>query len=176
MKRIAVLAAFAVLVLAGSAWASIPDSGGVIHACYKTTDTSKVRLIDTDAGQTCASNETALSWSQTGPQGPQGIQGETGATGPQGEQGEQGPSGISGYEVVTSSYSVPPTVSGTFYATCPTGKSVLGGGYEDPPNGETLDGIFASAPDGNRWRVWFHNRAFGVTTTLTVYATCATVS
>ncbi len=58
---------------AGVAFATIPDAGGVIHACY---DTSKgnVRIIDSPS-QACASKETAVSWNQTGPQGPAGSGG-----------------------------------------------------------------------------------------------------
>lgn len=62
----------------------------------------------TEAGKTCLSFETAISWNQKGPaepqgtQGPKGDQGEQGsmgATGPKGDkgdQGEQGPMGATG--------------------------------------------------------------------------------
>ena len=58
--------------------AAIPDSSGVIHACYATKDGSGLRLIDSDAGQACTSKETIVTWNQTGPQGPQGQQGPAG--------------------------------------------------------------------------------------------------
>src|SRR6266508_3793074 len=74
----------------GTALAAIPDAGGVIHGCYKPSD-EKLRVIDTEAGRTCASNETALSWNQTGPQGPTGPTGATGASGATGPQGPAGP-------------------------------------------------------------------------------------
>jgi len=65
-----------VLVLAGTAVAaaSIPDASGVIHGC-RSTKTGVLRVIDTDAGQTCSKDEAALSWNQIGPQGPAGPQG-----------------------------------------------------------------------------------------------------
>lgn len=44
----------------GIAYASIPDAGGVVHACFTKTSGS-LRLIDTDAGQTCKSNESAIA-------------------------------------------------------------------------------------------------------------------
>jgi len=68
------------LLLGGIAYASIPDSDGVIHGCYKTSNPGKgaVVVIDTDAGATCASGFTSLNWNQTGPQGPQGIPGISG--------------------------------------------------------------------------------------------------
>lgn len=81
-----------VLALGGVSWASIPDSSGVVHSCYKK-ENGQLRVINTDQGQTCRHSETALNWSQTGPQGPAGPQG---ATGPQGPAGPQGPTGATG--------------------------------------------------------------------------------
>jgi len=44
--------------------ASIPDSNGVIHACYSNRD-GTLRVIDTAAGGICnTSKETALNWAQ----------------------------------------------------------------------------------------------------------------
>ncbi|HEX7771270.1 MAG TPA: hypothetical protein VF435_02545 [Pyrinomonadaceae bacterium] len=80
-----VIACIGVLFLSLAVWASIPSANGVIHGCY---DTSKgtLRLIDNAVTQ-CKTTESAISWSQTGPQGP------IGPTGPQGPQGAQGPTG-----------------------------------------------------------------------------------
>jgi hypothetical protein len=52
-----------VLVLAGGAlaWASIPDSRGIVHGCYTSNGT--LRVVDSDAGQACKSNEKSLDWS-----------------------------------------------------------------------------------------------------------------
>jgi hypothetical protein len=74
--------------------AAIPDASGVIHACYRA-NTGAIKIIDT-ATQTCAANETALSWNQAGPQGPIGATGQTGPQGPAGPLGPQGPAGTSG--------------------------------------------------------------------------------
>jgi hypothetical protein len=80
------------LVVAGTvAFASIPDSSGVIHGCYKT-ENGQLRVID-PATQQCLPSETAISWNATGPQG---IQGATGAQGPQGLQGVTGAMGATG--------------------------------------------------------------------------------
>jgi hypothetical protein len=49
MKKFFLLTSVAVFTLVGSAWASIPDSGGVIHGCYKPSD-GKLHVIDTEAG------------------------------------------------------------------------------------------------------------------------------
>lgn len=85
---VAVVAAGALLVAGGIAYATIPDGSGVIHGCYQKNQ-GTLRVIDTGQAQTCSSSEAPLNWSQTGPQGPQGLQG------PQGIQGPQGPSGSS---------------------------------------------------------------------------------
>jgi hypothetical protein len=62
-----------------AAFASIPDSSGVVHTCYRNTLLSKTfRVIDSPS-QTCNGGETPLDLNQTGPQGPQG---ETGPAGP----------------------------------------------------------------------------------------------
>ena len=78
--------------VAFAASSSIPDATGVIHGCY-LTNTGALRVINTDAGQSCKSNELALQWSQTGPPGPKG---DTGATGPEGPKGDTGATGAVG--------------------------------------------------------------------------------
>jgi collagen triple helix repeat protein len=91
-------AATAVLALgAGVAAASgaIPSgSDGLIHGCYQRpgllANAGDLRVIDTQAGQSCRSNETALPWNQ------KGVKGDTGATGARGERGPQGNPGPQG--------------------------------------------------------------------------------
>ena len=88
MRRLASdrLFLFVVLVLvAGVAYATIPDASGVIHACYSKSGGS-LRVIDASV-TTCKSGETSLSWSVQGIPGPQGPQGPAGPQGPQGEPG-----------------------------------------------------------------------------------------
>jgi hypothetical protein len=53
----------ALTLVAGLALASIPDSTGVIHGCYKTTG-GALRVINTGGGQTCVTGERALNWNQ----------------------------------------------------------------------------------------------------------------
>ena len=65
----------------GIAHATIPDGNGVIHACYLNSD-GRLRVVNDPTS--CKRDETALSWSQTGPQGPQGP---VGPPGPQGAPG-----------------------------------------------------------------------------------------
>lgn len=102
-RRLLLACAAAILVVSGVAYAAIPGGSGVINGCYKGDDNGggkgQLRVIDTENGETCKKNETALSWNQkgeegdTGAQGPQGLQGETGATGADGAAGLQGPAG-----------------------------------------------------------------------------------
>ena len=76
----------ALLVAGGIAYATIPDSSGVIHACYKVDPkgnldgNATLRVIDPSATKpdsaACKKDEQALDWNQ------QGVQGPPGATGP----------------------------------------------------------------------------------------------
>jgi hypothetical protein len=147
------------MVVAGVAYAAIPDSAGVIHGCY-ATKSGALRVIDTSAK--CANGELALNWSQQGPKGdsgavgpagaagpqgpqgdpgptgPQGLKGDTGAIGPQGPQGLQGRPGVSGFEVVRQDevlddpYCNPSThCQFEFIVECPAGKVAFGGGFDD---------------------------------------------
>jgi hypothetical protein len=82
------------LVLVGVVltYATIPDSKGIIHACYATS-TGGLRVIDTAVTTTCPTGQKAIAWLQTGPLGPVGPQGQVGPAGPQGPQGLPGPQG-----------------------------------------------------------------------------------
>lgn len=83
MKKRSAFAAVAVMLFAvglGVAYATIPDSQGAIHACYKT-DSGQLRVVDSSA---CNASETPLSWSQAGSQGAQGPPGPQGPAGPAG--------------------------------------------------------------------------------------------
>jgi Collagen triple helix repeat (20 copies) len=153
LRRIVAATAVA-LVVAGVAYAAIPDSGGVIRGCYSTKN-GALRVIDSSAK--CTNGELALNWNQQGPQGatgavgPQGPPGQAGATGPQGLQGPQGIEGrpgVSGYEVVRQDqtlddpYCNPSThCMFEFVVSCPPGKVALGAGFDDTlPMNPTLPG------------------------------------
>jgi hypothetical protein len=79
----------------GAAMATIPDSAGVIHACYAagSSPTGNLRVINTGSGQSCKKSEKALTWNQTGARGAPGA---TGAMGPQGIKGDKGDKGDTG--------------------------------------------------------------------------------
>ena len=85
----AVLGIAAIAAAGSIAWASIPDAGGVFHACVKKS--GQLYLIDTESGVACKRNETAATWNQIGPAGPAGQEGPTGQQGPAGQQGPPGP-------------------------------------------------------------------------------------
>ncbi len=86
----ALIALAGACVAAGIAYASVPDSDGVIHGCYAKD--GSLRVVDTDASQSCDKKETSLTWNQTGPAGPVGATGATGETGATGPAGPPGPS------------------------------------------------------------------------------------
>lgn len=110
------------LALAGGiAYAAIPDGNGTIHACVLNSQ-GQVRIVDPAQGS-CQANETALSWSQTGPAGPQGPPGAKGDTGAQGAKG--GPDNVQVVHVTATA-----TSSGfaTALINCPTGTTLTSGG------------------------------------------------
>ena len=134
----------------------------------------------------------------TGAQGPAGAQGDpgpkgdTGATGaqgpmgPQGPQGSQGPQGapapIAGLETVSALAfpSGPANVAGlailTTDATCPTGKVVVGGGFEGLTDSALQMHHVASYPSSpNTWTVKLKNRETLAKSAVQVraYALCA---
>jgi Collagen triple helix repeat (20 copies) len=90
------------LALAGGiAYATIPDSGGVIHTCFKPSDATKIggaalSVVDSEGGAICKAGDTALTFNQQGPAGPQGPEGPRGPAGPQGTEGPAGPQGPAG--------------------------------------------------------------------------------
>jgi Collagen triple helix repeat (20 copies) len=133
-RTVIIAGASALILVAGggaayAASASIPDSAGVIHGCYKPISNGSVStlgVIDTALpGGTCPKGETALSWNQTGPQGPAGPVGATGATGLTGPAGAVGPTGATGQ--------VGP--AGPEGAVGPAGPQ----GPQGPPGGSNVD-------------------------------------
>jgi hypothetical protein len=84
--------------LVGAAMAAVPDSNGVIHACYsKQNGRLRINEANNPKLPDCLTNdENALSWNQTGPAGPKGDTGATGAQGPKGDTGATGATGPAG--------------------------------------------------------------------------------
>jgi len=90
------ITAVGVVAIAGGVTYAVADigGGGVINGCYKSQN-GQLRLID-PAADSCHPSETAISWSQTGPQGPAGPPGPAGPQGPAGPAGPAGPTGAIG--------------------------------------------------------------------------------
>jgi hypothetical protein len=120
---------FAALVVGGVAYATIPDSGGVIHGCY-TKSGGTLRVIDASVTN-CKTNEVSLNWSQQGVRGPPGA---PGAPGPPGQTGPPGPTGpgvdLTGiYRVNSAIVHVAASFLGTVNADCNNGDVAVGGNY-----------------------------------------------
>ena len=130
--RLVALTTVALGILAGGvAYASIPDSNGVIHGCYlKVLGT--LRVIDSPSQHCNTSFEVPIQWNQqgvpgtngaagpAGPTGPTGaastVAGPTGAAGAAGATGPTGPTGPTGLTFTTTSGTTGPTLSpGTYF-------------------------------------------------------------
>jgi hypothetical protein len=185
MKRTAfVLAALLVLTTGAVALAAIPSTDGSIHGCRKNSN-GVLRVIDVEAGQTCQTGETALTWNQTGPAGPPG---------PAGPQGPPGQNGVSGYEVVTVTADIPTGYASkvfpqfSFGPNCPAGKRPTGGGAtparpDTGPNNEgawvpQFNGPNMSGPNALGWHAQFYNIGDPPTSPVQVqvWAICANVA
>jgi hypothetical protein len=109
-RTIGLLVVGALAVGGGIAWATIPDAGGVIHACYKNANGS-LRVIDPGLGGSCNPSESPLTWSQTGPAGPPGASGATNVV------------------IRTFTQTLVPGGTATFTALCHAGEVATGGGW-----------------------------------------------
>ena len=140
--------------LAGVAYATIPDSGGVIHGCYLKA-VGSLRVIDPGAGQHCTKAETPISWNQTGPQGPTGPTGPAGPQGPQGASAPQqvfnsdyGPMAYLNEEFNAITTLQLPYNAGRLYALTVTGE--LGGTVGNTVSCYLYGGIVGSDPTRTR--------------------------
>ena len=147
MKKLLTILAVC-LLFGGVAYATIPDSGGVIHGCYKVN--GDLRVIDSPS-QSCAMNETALTWSQTGPQGPPGI---------------------SGYEIVSNTMNLE-VGEQNLQVPCPAGKNATGGGFHLSNAGQN-EQVIHSYPGSSSWTVGVNASVAG--DTLEVFVVCVVVA
>ena len=121
--RLVALTLVALGILAGGvAYASIPDSNGVIHGCYlKVLGT--LRVIDSPSQHCNSSFEVPIQWNQQGVPGTNGAAGPAGPTGPTGAAstvggptgaagatGPTGPTGPTGLTFTTTSGTTGPTL------------------------------------------------------------------
>jgi hypothetical protein len=106
-KLYVIVAAGALLALAaGVSFAAIPSSNGTITGCVGPSG-GNLKVINAEAGASCANGQKQLSWNQQGP---------------------AGENGVSGYETVYAKSDVNSANTKTVFASCPPGKKVLGGG------------------------------------------------
>ena len=128
MRRSLTVIAVVVLaeVVAGVAWATIPDGTGTIHACYSVSDKSLRVKVQILGG--CAKGDAPVSWNQNAIEGSQGQQGNQG---PQGDPGPQGLAGLTFASTQSADVSSDSVIGGFFKeSTCPTGQTALEGGWD----------------------------------------------
>jgi Collagen triple helix repeat (20 copies) len=192
------IAAVASLVLAGGiAYASIPDSAGVIHGCYKN-ENGQLRVIESGA---CGPSETALPWNQTGPtgqtgpSGPSGLAGPSGSAGPAGPSGPSGPAGndgatgptgpsgppgaaggLAGYEIVDDgNVTVPAASTHTQFIACPAGKKAISFSLIDVSTVEVIKAALEDSPTPGLLLIVRNNNLIDAHT-YRIAAVCATAA
>ena len=77
VTRLTGLVAVLLTLAGGVAYATIPGSDGMIHACYSRSG-GALRVVDASVTG-CKSGETSLDWNVRGAAGPQGAVGRRGA-------------------------------------------------------------------------------------------------
>jgi hypothetical protein len=104
--------------------------------------------------------------------GPTGPAGQSGPPGQQGNPGPQGPSGMSGYEVAVGSGGSPADT-----ATCPNGKTAVGGGAKLSGDVASV-ALQSSSPTGDHtgWQVTAVDVGSSGGYTITAYAVCVNVA
>jgi hypothetical protein len=141
--KLAVALAVAVGIGAGAAYATIPDSNGVIHGCVKYNGT--LLVIDPSKGDKCTGGQKPLAWNQAGPTGPtggSGPSGATGTTGPVGATGVAGPTGPAGSEGTAGA-------TGATGATGPAGTAGTGAAIVAFGAGSAYVTCTAAGPSGS---------------------------
>jgi len=107
-----------------------------------------------------------------GPKGDKGDKGDKGEKGDTGLRGPEGPPGLAAVEVVSVSQTVAPMTFGGLVASCPAGKTAIGGGV----NTSTASApITTSRPEGTGWGGRGYNGS-GSNITVATYAVCAKAS
>jgi hypothetical protein len=110
-----------------------------------------------------------------------GAVGPAGAAGQQGAAGPQGPPGVAGYQQIQEQRSGPDNRETSTYdvpqSGCPSGKSILAGGYVISDADENDLKVLRSHPaSAQAWRVRIANTTGQNTGNVVVYAICANVA
>jgi len=154
LRGIALLAAVAAAAIPSALRAQQAAVDDTIRACYVPASGTIYRIGVAGAPTACHGSHVEMKWNVAGPAGPQGEPGSpgpkgdtgpagpqgpagpagaTGATGPAGPQGPQGPAGsgaLVATRIVRDSVDVAPGRFARAIATCPTGSTLLGGGFQ----------------------------------------------
>jgi hypothetical protein len=133
---VALAAVLALTAGIGVAIGAIPASDGTITACYSKAN-GDLRVIDSEAGQTCKASENELSWNQ----------------------------GTPAPRVIVVTTFLDPGETGEARAECPEGQKATGGGFTsailDPTNDVVVKDseplTFGGVPVG--WVAKFTNNA-----------------
>lgn len=146
---VAVAASVITLAVAGSlAAASIPDSNGVIHACYKPS-TGAVKIVV--SASNCGKGEVHLSWNHTGPAGKDGRDGTDGQDGADGAPGNLA---LAGKQCPNGSFVTGFDAGGELQCGMPAGSGSGGTGSDpgsptDADNDGFTSGSGGDCDDGN---------------------------
>jgi hypothetical protein len=173
---VAAAAAVAVAITGGAiAYASIPDSSGVIHGCY-TVKGGSLRVIDTAKGQKCATGQHALNWNQKGPQGAPGVSGISVARCTLAQDGTTGNYFVASSSGGTCSVTGSVQFAGSALLVCPTGDKAISGSSASATGGGAFFAINAmpnTDDTGYQYQVGSNNSASHSTD---IAVTCAKVS
>ena len=120
-----------------------------------------------------------LTLSATVPEGPQGEQGPPGPKGdigPRGDPGPQGPPGVLGFYTRTNTVTIPEFTDQEVIATCDSGDTATGGGYECVliPNSSITDARYSSPAGSNSWRAFWNSDNQPLT--CSVFVKCADIT
>lgn len=175
VARLVVAIGVTVALLAGFGSAALAsyyqsETSAVYTGCLKTNGQLHRVAIGDQPSKACNSNETQISWSETGPPG---------------SDGQDGADGVSGYSVEVAEFTVgagewlgDQTSAFGEVVLCPAGASVLGGGFHIL-DGVAITELRTSAPDNlgqDGWRVSLRNTTGVDGLRVQLYATCAIVN
>ena len=196
-RKMVIVAALAVLVIAGGGAVFAGSHSGVIQACVNS-DSGTIKIVSAD--EECNDNWSSLSWSQEGPAGPTGPEGPEGPAGADGAQGPEGPAGADGAQgpegpagpagdkgdkgdpgsALGASSQVVVGAGSTALSTavCPAGTFAVGGGYfmvnDSPPFASYPSTTTAgTAPVGAPAPAWTVIKNPADSVAVTAYAICA---
>jgi hypothetical protein len=159
-RRATIVGAAAAAVAAGgsaAALATSSPSGDAYQGCLNRALGALYNVkVNPTAPPSCFLHDTVVKWNQSGPEGAPGATGATGPAGPQGPTGATGPQGPSGTAsrtiAIGSFVQVGAGGDGTATATCPSGSTATGGGFDTTTGIDVLSSVPAS--DGTQsWEV-----------------------